>query len=183
MHKFLCSTILINAGDFSFKYTLIIISLIVGTGNAMMLIEMSEEGYTNLTGIDYSQKSIEFARKITSDRGLSNIHLKVIDLLDLNCTNELEIYDIVHDKGTFDAIGLMEKSEEKKQVYVRNVVRLLKDDGFFLITSCNFTENELINQFNQHFIKYETIPTQNFQFGGKVGKNVTAMCFKKSVNT
>uniref|UniRef100_A0A1A9VPL0 Uncharacterized protein n=1 Tax=Glossina austeni TaxID=7395 RepID=A0A1A9VPL0_GLOAU len=41
--------------------------------------------------------------------------------------------------------------------------------GIFIITSCNWTEEELINVFQNLFTKYYTIPTPSFKFGGKIG--------------
>lgn len=64
----------------------------------MMLIELAREGYTNLTGVDYSPKAIELSKNIAKDQDIA-ITYKVADLLqdklDLGC------FQIVHDKGEF----------------------------------------------------------------------------------
>ena len=57
------------------------------------------------------------------------------------------------DKGTFDAIALYpyEKNEEgfhPKDIYSNNLHSLLNTNGYFLITSCNFTKEELISKFS-----------------------------------
>lgn len=143
-----------------------------------MLIELYNENFKNLTGVDYSEKSIELAKKIASDEGCEGIRLEVADLLS-NQTTQLGRFRICHDKGTYDAVGLMENAKEKKQIYVRNVSNLMDDDGMFIITSCNFCEEELEASFSEYFVKFEVIPSQTFQFGGKIGKKTTSICFKK----
>ncbi|CRK87717.1 CLUMA_CG001507, isoform A, partial [Clunio marinus] len=149
----------------------------LGTGNGMMLIELSLEGYTNLTGIDYSENGIELAQKIAKDQN-HTINYKVADLL----SDALEVlgkFKVCHDKGTYDAISLMENAMEKRSIYMKNVANLMNDDGLFIITSCNFTEDELIESFNEVFVKEALIPTQTFRFGGKIGSVVTSIVLKK----
>lgn len=141
----------------------------------MMLIELSSDDFTNLTGVDYSEKSIEFARKIAVDQGHPSIEFKVLDIL--ADSNELGTFKIVHDKGTYDAIALMENAIEHRKTYLKNVAKLVED--YFIITSCNFTEEELVESFSEYFIKFETIPTPSFQFGGKQGNKTVSLCFKK----
>lgn len=150
-----------------------------GTGNGAMLLELHAEEYTNLTGVDYSEKSIELARQIADDQGCNDIKYKVVDLLSDDVAAILGNFEICHDKGTYDAVGLMEGAKEKKQIYTKNVWNLLKDDGLFIITSCNFCEEELESSFAEYFVKIEVIPSQTFRFGGKTGKTTTSISFKK----
>lgn len=149
-----------------------------GTGNGMMLIELSAEGFTNLFGVDYSELGIELANKIAKDQK-HDITFKVADLLSEESVLALGQFKICHDKGTYDAVSLMEDAKEKRVLYVKNVAKLLEDDGFFILTSCNFTEDELISSFDGIFIKHAIIPTQIFKFGGKTGSVVTSIVFKK----
>lgn len=144
----------------------------------MMLIELSAEDFTNLTGVDYSEKSIELAQKIAKDQG-HNITFKVADLLSEDPTAELGKFKVCHDKGTYDAVSLMEGAKKKRELYTKNVASLMENDGLFLITSCNFTEEELLASFDGTFVKHATIPTQVFRFGGKTGSVVTSLVFKK----
>lgn len=144
----------------------------------MMLIELSGEDYTNLTGVDYSENGIELARKIAKDQK-HDITFKVADLLSEESCAELGKFKIAHDKGTYDAVSLMENAKEKRAAYIKNVSNLMQDDGLFIITSCNFTEDELIKSFEGTFDKHALIPTQIFCFGGKMGSVVTSIVFKK----
>ena len=57
-------------------------------------------------------------------------------------------YQVCLDKGTFDAISLTpDGAAEARQAYKRNVKRLLQPSGIFLITSCNWTKEELMEFF------------------------------------
>jgi hypothetical protein len=54
-------------------------------------------------------------------------------------------YDLLLDKGTFDAISLMEDfGSEIRERYLKTTCNLLKEDGLFLITTCNWTCEEIV---------------------------------------
>lgn len=176
-HAITKDTSILDLGENRIKFLMNFINKLklTGTGNGMMLIELSNDDFTNLTGVDYSEKSIAFAKKIAADQNHSQINFKVLDILAEE--NSLGTYQIVHDKGTYDAIALMENAVEHRKTYVKNISKLVED--LFIITSCNFTEDELIESFSAHFTKFETIPTPAFQFGGKKGNKITSICFKR----
>ena len=112
----------------------------------------------HLTGIDYSAGAISLARNIETAR-------RELPLEDDEIRNEVEVdwrvgdllrdefaeqWDLVLDKGTFDALALSDEPVEGDKrgrppslVYPEKVARLVKEGGFFLITSCNFTEEEI----------------------------------------
>lgn len=59
-----------------------------------------------------------------------------------------EQWDLVLDKGTFDALCLSDTTVKgdgrlPSVVYPEKVGELVKEGGYFLITSCNFTEEEI----------------------------------------
>ena len=57
-------------------------------------------------------------------------------------------YDVILDKGTYDAISLNpENALEQRKQYITNVHAMLKDGGLLFITSCNWTEDQLKEQF------------------------------------
>ncbi|XP_053955895.1 EEF1A lysine methyltransferase 2 [Anastrepha ludens] len=152
----------------------------VGCGNGMILIELAREGYTDLLGVDYSQNAIELAREIAKDQEL-NIRYKVADLLNTEvCLQEIGTFGIVHDKGTYDAISLCpDNPKEKREAYLRTIQKIMDKNSVFIITSCNWTEDELLISFGDMFLKKCTIPTPSFKFGGKVGSVVTSIVFTK----
>ena len=58
-------------------------------------------------------------------------------------------FDVCIDKGTYDAISLDPSgAREKRMGYIKSVTSLLSDDGVFVITSCNWTEEELTSHFS-----------------------------------
>lgn len=152
----------------------------LGCGNGMLLVELAREGYTSLLGVDYSPKAVELAENIAKDQEL-DIAYKVADLMNVESCKELGVYGIVHDKGTYDAISLCpENPKEKRELYIESVRNMMDESSLFIITSCNWTEEELITSFEGKFIKKCTIPTPSFKFGGKVGSVVTSVVFKKT---
>jgi len=67
----------------------------------------------------------------------------------LNPSSELKGFDVCIDKGTFDAISLNpEDREEAKKHYVTSLRTVLQPGGFFIITSCNWTKEQLMQIFN-----------------------------------
>ncbi|XP_013099702.1 EEF1A lysine methyltransferase 2 [Stomoxys calcitrans] len=151
----------------------------LGCGNGMLLVELAREGYTNLMGIDYSPKAVELAQNIAKDQEL-NINYEVADLMNVESCKSLGIFGIVHDKGTYDAISLCpENPKQKRELYIDAVVNMMDDNSLFIITSCNWTEDELITSFDGKLVKKCSIPTPMFKFGGKVGSVVTSIVLKK----
>lgn len=76
-----------------------------------------------------------------------NYHLlETVDVLsDTERFDEMKQYDLVIDKGTFDAITLMEDfSHLIRERYLSATIQLLKDDGLFVIATCNWTQDEII---------------------------------------
>ncbi|XP_034632860.1 EEF1A lysine methyltransferase 2 isoform X4 [Trachemys scripta elegans] len=93
---------------------------------------------------------------------------------------ELSGFQICIDKGTFDAISLNpDNAAEKRKQYVKSLCTVLKMEGFFLITSCNWTKEELLNEFREGFEILEELPTPKFCFGGRIGNSVTALVFQR----
>ncbi|KAK2489634.1 hypothetical protein MC885_014230 [Smutsia gigantea] len=151
----------------------------IGTGNGVFLVELAKFGFSNITGIDYSSSAIQLSGSIIEKEGLSNIKLKVEDFL--NPSTKLSGFHICIDKGTFDAISLNpDNAVEKRKQYVKSLSRVLKVKGFFLITSCNWTKEELLNEFSEGFELFEELPTPKFSFGGRSGNSVAALVFKKT---
>lgn len=92
---------------------------------------------------------------------------------------KLDKCDVVHDKGTYDAISLSSNAKESRQTYINQVYSLLEDNGFFVITSCNWTQSELVVHFESKFSLHSVIPTPQFKFGGQTGNIVSSVVFKK----
>lgn len=142
-----------------------------GSGNGTLLLsfltspEDTPQQHYRLTGIDYSAQAAVLARGIERARREALADEaeagELEDVLndvppaswregDLLRDDIAEQWDLVLDKGTFDALCLSDEAVEEdterrrpSAVYPERVARLVGPGGFFLITSCNFTEDEI----------------------------------------
>ena len=114
----------------------------IGTGNGHIIQRLLSRGFVHITGIDYSEKSIELARAQLG----SQIPFHVIDMTDSD-TSSLGQYDIGIDKGTLDAILLCssDQRKSKREAYVNTVHRHI--NNLLFLVSCNWTRNELLEFF------------------------------------
>lgn len=130
----------------------------IGAGNGVLLFALQEAGYdgNRILGVDYSEDAVNLARIIGAHRGdgCKNVEFETCDFLkDLPAPLQGMVkaeWDLVLDKGTFDAIALGEKDAEGRSPadgYPPRIGQVVKLGGYFLITSCNFTEEELKTKF------------------------------------
>jgi SAM-dependent methyltransferase len=117
----------------------------IGSGNGTLLFALLEAGYTadHLSGIDYSPGAVKLAQSIAETRGLgvkfsqSDFLQDDPPLLPGQTESAKGLWDLLLDKGTFDAIALGSKDENGKSPaarYPERVARLLRPGGYFLIT-------------------------------------------------
>ncbi|KAA8628282.1 hypothetical protein SMACR_01918 [Sordaria macrospora] len=106
-------------------------------------------------------------------------------------------WDLILDKGTFDAVSLSDSRDSRGRRICENygarVLQLLRPGGFFLVTSCNWTEEELKGWFETDFAEvYDgtekkklglrqagRIEYPSFSFGGVKGQTISTLCFQK----
>lgn len=98
-------------------------------------------------GIDYSAPAVQLANSIVAEQKIHDITLKEFDFL-TDDVKTLPTFALVLDKGTYDVIGMNDESKEKRNRYRENVINLLRPNGMFLIVSCNWTQHELDEQFD-----------------------------------
>jgi len=176
----------------------------LGSGNGTLLFALLEAGYaaslsrstdpnsnaTVLCGIDYSPAAVTLAKSIAAQRGESaeNIVFCACDFLHEAVPSPSHMdakWDLVLDKGTYDAIALAEKDESGVLPiagYPPRLARLLKPGGLFLITSCNFTEDELEKRLatpETGLVVHSRIKHRTFTFGGATGNVVSSVAFVK----
>ena len=119
----------------------------VGSGNGTLLFALIEEGYAadRLMGIDYSEGAVSLASSIAKMRSCEAISFHWSDFLKeeppLLSDDQQAVgggaWDLILDKGTFDAIALMHKDESGNSPadnYPSRVAKLLKPGAYFLIT-------------------------------------------------
>jgi len=149
----------------------------VGCGNGCLSVDLAKEGF-QVVGCDYSSASIALATKVAQQAEVE-VEFQECDILGELTGVLAEVYQVVVDKGTFDAISLGETALQDKKRYVSNVSGVLEEGGILLITSCNWTRQELATQFSPHFREYQVLPTPSFTFGGRSGNSVTTVVFRR----
>ena len=179
----------------------------LGCGNGSSLFELKLEGdYRGMmVGVDYSQPSVDLAKRLwdkhikqqdetttTQDR----ISFEQLDLLKDVPTQQSWWpeggFDLVLDKGTFDAISLSGETMEWEgkdvrvvEAYPGKVARMVKPGGYFLITSCNWTEQEVLRWFTEGaevkgvLREYGRVKYPIYEFGGRKGQGVASVCFQR----
>jgi len=152
----------------------------LGCGNGTLLIQLAKAGFLNLTGVDYSASAVDLANAIAASRKAS-ITYKTLDILHpVESSGDNNYYDLLLDKGTYDAISLMEDfGPTIRQRYLSTISDMLTPDGLFLIATCNWTREEIIQHVDKYYTPLEVIPTPSMQFGGKQGNTVSVVVFKK----
>ncbi|XP_022771966.1 EEF1A lysine methyltransferase 2-like isoform X2 [Durio zibethinus] len=165
----------------------------IGTGNGLLLQELAKQG----------EGAIDLARSLADRDGFSNIKFLVDDILETKLERR---FQLVMDKGTLDAIGLHPDGPIKRMMYWDSVSKLVAPGGVLVITSCNHTKDELVQEvenFNQRNIAMpqepntikdqethrdrppfqylnhvRTYPT--YMFGGSVGSRVATVAFLRN---
>uniref|UniRef100_A0A0D3ESM1 Protein-lysine N-methyltransferase n=2 Tax=Oryza TaxID=4527 RepID=A0A0D3ESM1_9ORYZ len=115
----------------------------VGTGNGLLLQALAKQGFSNLTGTDYSEGAIELAKNLAARDGFTSINFLVDDILETKLDRK---FKIVTDKGTLDAIGLHPDGRIKRVMYWESVSNLVEPGGIVVVTSCNHTKDELVQE-------------------------------------
>ncbi|XP_042505586.1 EEF1A lysine methyltransferase 2-like [Macadamia integrifolia] len=174
----------------------------VGTGNGLLLQELAKQGFSDLTGTDYSEGAIGLAQSLADRGGFTNIKFLVDDVLETKLERQ---FQLVMDKGTLDAIGLHPDGPIKRLMYWDSVSRLVASGGILVITSCNSTKDELmqeVDNFNQRRLAASQDPETpkdqevcrdltfqyvshvrsypTFAFGGSEGSRVATVAFLRS---
>ncbi|KAJ3209629.1 hypothetical protein HDU67_006036 [Dinochytrium kinnereticum] len=166
----------------------------LGCGNGHMLLEMvfppdawkgrltvydkASLDYTSLVGVDYSQHSVDLAVKVADEQRRDFIVYKQADILSPNPS--LGKFGLALDKGTLDAISLAENVTNGKDRYSKAVADLLEDSGTLLITSCNWTEEELVAILKNDFTMFGRVKYPTFKFGGVEGQKIVTVAFRKN---
>jgi len=176
----------------------------LGTGNGHLLFALrAAEWRGQMLGVDYSAASIKLARQIEWRRvqerpdseaveSSTPISFEEHDILSRTLPSQMLRggFDVVLDKGTFDAISLSSERDVAGrrvcETYCSSVERLVRDGGLFIITSCNWTETELLAWFGSRdasevgaFKLKDRIKYPKFTFGGQTGQSVVTLCFEK----
>ncbi|KAI7322818.1 S-adenosyl-L-methionine-dependent methyltransferase [Hortaea werneckii] len=170
----------------------------LGTGNGHLLFCLREDEDEDshwlgaAVGVDYSEPSIQLARRIASQKDLGDtVRFELWDLLtELPGTWSIPGgFEVVLDKGTFDAISLMPQESSHGlqahpcEVYRKKVEPLIKaETGFLIITSCNWTKDEVLEWLapeNGELEYYAEAKYPTFTFGGQTGQSIVTLVLRR----
>lgn len=168
----------------------------LGTGNGHMLFALQEEGWEGeLVGVDYSETSVQLAEQIAISRGCGGgddgsdacpMFTKWDLLHEEPGSWKKGGFDVVLDKGTFDAISLSAESDGAgrriHENYKDRILPLIRPGGLFVITSCNWTREEIIRWFSDSSPELEVfreVKYPSFSFGGQKGQSVCTFAFRR----
>ncbi|GAO16415.1 hypothetical protein UVI_02047800 [Ustilaginoidea virens] len=163
----------------------------LGCGNGSMLLALRAGDWTGRAlGADYSPQSVALARQVAAAEALGGggdcppLEFREWDIMSgpyaavLDGAQESG-WDVVLDKGTFDAVCLSgEKIQDRRlcELYCARVLPLVKKGGVLLVTSCNWTEDELTRWFQR---EGGGVDYPSFSFGGVKGQTISTLCFRK----
>ncbi|KAI5814741.1 S-adenosyl-L-methionine-dependent methyltransferase [Pyronema omphalodes] len=177
----------------------------VGTGNGHLLFEILDDEDLNdedqeggeiqgpLIGIDYSPASITLCQTIAETRDPEKkIQFFQADVIKDNLIDapwvprEAGGFDCVLDKGTFDAISLSEETlEDGRRVveaYPKNVAAVVKKGGWLIVTSCNWTEEELRKRMEAGCAElrfFGRVAYPSITFGGVKGSTICTVAWQR----
>ncbi|OBA21386.1 hypothetical protein METBIDRAFT_11909 [Metschnikowia bicuspidata var. bicuspidata NRRL YB-4993] len=172
----------------------------LGTGNGHLLFELFEticdecpDAGLQYHGIDYSPDSVAFAQLIAQRRyPQQRFTFETVDFISQDCAYLAEnagSFDVLFDKGTLDAIALNNDpvpgfgGKIGSQVYPIQVEKLMHAGSLLILTSCNFTEAELIQLITQNGTNalrvWRKISYPSFKFGGVAGSTICSIAFVK----
>ena len=170
----------------------------LGTGNGHMLLVLRDQDEDDqrwsgeMVGVDYSETSVCLARRITAQRyarddaATRQLRFERWDLLSSPPGDwQQDGFDVVLDKGTFDAISLMQPesgSQHPCDTYRTKVTPLVKPLFFLFVTSCNWTRDELIGWLapdDGELTFYSEVKYPTFTFGGQTGQSIVTIIFQR----
>ncbi|KAH8965167.1 hypothetical protein BDL97_04G104700 [Sphagnum fallax] len=140
----------------------------LGTGNGLFLHALFKQGFTDLTGTDYSEGAVELAGAVAEHNNVDNITFLVDDVLDSKLNRQ---FQLVTDKGTLDAIGLHSDGVARRFQYWKALHKLVAPGGVVVITSCNSTKDELVAEVNAVSQSWKVN-----EHGAKEDKDTTGHC-------
>ena len=102
----------------------------LGCGNSRLSEELSEEGYEDITNIDFSTKVITIMEEKCKAK-YPKMSFKVMDVLDMK-EIQTGTFNTVIDKGTLDSVLCGDNSVSNAQKMIAEVFRVLAPGGHYI---------------------------------------------------
>ena len=113
----------------------------VGCGNSEFSEKMYYEGFTHNYNIDISQNVIDFMKSRNKDK--KGLHFDVMDVCEMAYKDET--FDLIIDKSTIDTVLCGVHSFTMVAKMLKEISRVLKTDGYYVIISYGQPENRTIH--------------------------------------
>ena len=102
----------------------------IGCGNSKLSEDLSEEGYEDITNIDFSNKVISIMEEKCKAK-YPKMSFKVMDVLDMK-DFQTGTFNTVIDKGTLDSVLCGDNSVPNAQKMISEVFRVLVPGGHYI---------------------------------------------------
>ena len=123
----------------------------VGCGNSEFSEKMFDEGFNHNYNIDICQNVIDFMKSRNKDK--KGLHFDVMDVCDM--TYKDETFDLIIDKSTIDALLCGDHSFMIVAKMLKEISRVLKTGGYYVIISYGKPESRMIHLERDH-LAFET---------------------------
>ena len=118
----------------------------VGCGNSEFSEKMFDEGYTHNYNIDICENVINFMKARNKDK--NGLHFEVMDVCEMKYKDEM--FDLIVDKSTIDALLCGDHSFMIVAKMLKEISRVLKTGGVYLIISYGQPESRMIHLERDH---------------------------------
>lgn len=118
----------------------------VGCGNSEFSEKMFDDGFTHNYNIDICQNVIDYMKE--RNKGKKGLHFEVMDVCDMKYKEET--FDLIVDKSTIDALLCGDHSFMIVAKMTKEISRVLKTGGVYLIISYGQPENRMIHLERDH---------------------------------
>ena len=112
----------------------------IGCGNSLLAEEMYEDGYHNITSIDFSKIVIEQMNAMYKEK-IPNLKFEEQDIRKMpyhDCC-----FDAVIDKGTLDSILCGDSSGPNAEKALKEIYRVLNPKGVYIVVTYGLPEQRL----------------------------------------
>lgn len=164
---------------------------------ASLLLALRADGWAGRAlGVDYNPQSVSLARQVAAAAGSADVEFTKWDVVagpfDAVLSGpQAAGWDVVLDKGTFDAVSLLDQRDARGrrlcEGYRDRVLGFVRPRGLFVVTSCNWTEDELARWFAvparapacDGLELVGRVQYRTFSFGGAKGQMISTLCFQR----
>lgn len=103
--------------------------LVIGCGTSSLSYEMYEEGYTQMSSMDYSPEAIEEMKIKYPQLKWSVMDVRKMEYPDASI-------DSIVDKGTLDCLFFLDETNVEVNKMLSEVSRVLKPGGHYVVVTC-----------------------------------------------